>query len=221
MSHAFQSELRRWDIVAGLCQSIDARTYVEVGAKEGRTVGHVLAECPQLGAIAIDPWIQQEASDDVTRETYADWDFRKIEAEFWKNLGEHKPRCDMLRMTSAKAADWILAQFIDDDGQKDRDVFFDVVFIDALHDYESVKQDIALWWPLVREGGYLAGHDYNHKWPGVMRAVAEHFGLMDVCLGPDSMWWVQKPHQQQSITVDRTGTTVDTVSWGCALRVAS
>ena len=182
MGHQFQSDLRRWDIVTGLCQSIDARTYVEVGCKAGQTVGHVLRECPQLRAIAIDPWCTHPASDDVTRETYADWDFRKIEQEFWKNVGEAKERCEMQRMPGHKVAD-----FSEGAGHE-----FDVVFIDALHDYESVKQDITLWWPLVREGGFLVLHDYNHKWPGVMRAVAEHFNLMDVCLAPDSIAFIKK-----------------------------
>ena len=59
MGHAFVSDLRRWDIVSGLCQSIDARTYVEIGCKAGETTGRVLAECPQLSAIAIDPWCEQ------------------------------------------------------------------------------------------------------------------------------------------------------------------
>lgn len=191
MGHAFQSDLRRWDIVAGLCQSIDARTYVEVGCKAGQTVGHVLRECPQLRAIAIDPWIQQEPSDDVTRETYEDWNFEKIEAEFWKNVGDSRERCEQLRQTSRDSAiQWTArAHVMHTQPVK----YAEVIFIDAIHDYDSVKQDIAMWWPLVREGGYLCGHDYQHKFPGVMRAVAEHFNLMDVCLGPDSMWWVQKP----------------------------
>lgn len=184
MSHEFQSQLRRWDIVAGLCNSIDARTYVEVGCKEGRTVGFVLKECPHLQAIAIDPWCEQPAGEDVTRETYEKWDFAEIETKFWENVGENRNRCQQSRTDSATAAS-IYA--------RSPDVQTDVVFIDALHDYESVKQDISLWWPLVAPGGYLCGHDYNHKWPGVMRAVAEDFNLMDVCLGPDSMWWVKRP----------------------------
>jgi hypothetical protein len=211
MGHAFQSDLRRWDIVAGLCKSIDARTYVEVGCREGRTTGFVLNECPNLRAIAIDPWCEQSPSDDVTRETYADWNFEKIEAEFWKNCCScptandwsrvhdatcNTQRCKMLRMTSEDAGRnhfecRTLAPSLAGDYQPVASL--DVVFIDALHDYESVKHDIELWWPLVRPGGYLCGHDYNHKWPGVMRAVAERFNLMDVCLGPDSMWWVRKP----------------------------
>lgn len=194
MGHSFQSDLRRWDIVAGLCKSIDARTYVEIGCKEGRTTGFVLAECPNVHAIAIDPWRQQEAGTDASRETYADWNFEKIELEFCKNVGESKERCTFMRCKGSEA---VGAWWDNTPPEPDRDVIprgeCDVVFIDALHDYESVKQDIGLWWPLVRPGGYLCGHDYNHKWPGVMRAVAEHFNLMDVCLGPDSMWWVRKP----------------------------
>lgn len=193
MGHCFQSDLRRWDIVAGLCQSIDARTYVEVGCKDGRTTGHVLAECPNLRAIAIDPWIQQQSSADVTRETYEDWNFEKIEAEFWKNVGEQKESCCMLRQTSEAAAKGIKNFGMPLWPDRIPAEHADVVFIDALHDYASVKQDIDLWWPLVREGGYLVIHDYNHKWPGVMRAIAEAFNLMDVCCGPDSTAWVQKP----------------------------
>jgi methyltransferase family protein len=194
MGHAFVSPLRRWDVIAGLCQSIDAKTFVEVGCKEGRTTGFVLANCPDIRVIAIDPWMKQEASDDPTRETYADWDFDKIEREFWENVGENKGRVCMRRCTSNEAAtdmrlplSWLVPF------SEPRQWQFDVVFIDALHDYESVVQDISMWWPKVREGGFLCGHDFNHQWPGVMRAVAEHFPLMRVGVCPDSVWFVQKP----------------------------
>lgn len=36
----------------------------------------------------------------------------------------------------------------------------DFVYIDANHAYDYVKQDIDLWYPKVKEGGYLLGHDY-------------------------------------------------------------
>lgn len=49
----------------------------------------------------------------------------------------------------------------------------DMVYIDAQHNYKDVKEDIAMWWTIVRPGGLLCGHDYlAHKW-GVKRAVDE------------------------------------------------
>jgi len=45
------------------------------------------------------------------------------------------------------------------------------VFVDAAHDYESVKRDIAAWLPKMKPGAVLAGHDAQHA--EVMRAVNE------------------------------------------------
>jgi predicted O-methyltransferase YrrM len=45
----------------------------------------------------------------------------------------------------------------------------DWVFIDALHDYASVRADIAAWSPKLRPGGLLSGHDYGRA--GVTDAV--------------------------------------------------
>jgi predicted O-methyltransferase YrrM len=49
----------------------------------------------------------------------------------------------------------------------------DFVFIDANHSYEFVKDDINAWYPKVKKGGILAGHDYNRSWQGVIQAVDE------------------------------------------------
>lgn len=35
----------------------------------------------------------------------------------------------------------------------------DFVYIDGNHSEEYVRQDIRLWWPKVKIGGMLAGHD--------------------------------------------------------------
>ena len=51
------------------------------------------------------------------------------------------------------------------------DASLDFVFIDATHTYESVSQDIRLWWPKVRPQGLFSGHDY--RWSGVKLAVDE------------------------------------------------
>ena len=39
------------------------------------------------------------------------------------------------------------------------DEFFDIVYIDASHIYPDVVADINAWWPKVKKGGYICGHD--------------------------------------------------------------
>jgi predicted O-methyltransferase YrrM len=175
---------RRWDILSSFMLQQSYKTFVEVGCKEGRTTGHILKTVPDSRVIAIDPWITQEKSKDPTKETYEDWDFEKIEKTFWENVGENKDRCTMERMTSQQFAEGNPNQY-------------DLVFIDALHDYENVKADIRAYWPLVRIGGIMAGHDFNHRWPGCERAVAESFNLMHVGVAPDSVWFVIKVAEDQ------------------------
>jgi hypothetical protein len=36
----------------------------------------------------------------------------------------------------------------------------DFIYIDANHSYEHVRIDLSLWYPKVRPGGIVAGHDY-------------------------------------------------------------
>lgn len=58
--------------------------------------------------------------------------------------------------------------------QKIEDKSIDFVYIDACHTYESVREDIALWKPKIKDKGFIGGHDYAPKaWPGVVRAVDE------------------------------------------------
>jgi hypothetical protein len=40
------------------------------------------------------------------------------------------------------------------------DASLDYVYVDARHDYCGVKEDLEAWWPKLRRGGILAGHDY-------------------------------------------------------------
>ncbi|MCK9600878.1 MAG: class I SAM-dependent methyltransferase [Sphaerochaeta sp.] len=57
---------------------------------------------------------------------------------------------------------------------------FDLVMVDAAHDYESVRRDVEAWWPIVAFGGVMIGHDYDERpgrgHDGVRRAVDEFFG---------------------------------------------
>ena len=73
----------------------------------------------------------------------------------------------------------------------------DVVYIDANHSYQAVRDDIAVWYPRITPGGALCGHDYfkEKHWPGVKRAVDEFIAREHLVLTTyaDSSWMVLKP----------------------------
>ena len=49
-------------------------------------------------------------------------------------------------------------------------VRFDLVYIDAAHEYESVKRDLAMYYALLNDDGLLIADDYG-RWSGVTDAV--------------------------------------------------
>lgn len=78
--------------------------------------------------------------------------------------------------------------------------FFDWIYIDANHGYDAIKEDLASWWPKVKKGGYLCGHDYKIRPDfGIVRAVNEflrdhklYFTLLTEGDVYES-WAIQKP----------------------------
>lgn len=71
------------------------------------------------------------------------------------------------------------------------DEYFDIVYIDASHEYEYVKEDILNWLPKVKIGGIICGDDYIAGWPGVVIAVNEIFGNKVNVVG-NQQWWLKK-----------------------------
>lgn len=87
------------------------------------------------------------------------------------------------------------------------DASLDFVFIDADHSYEGCLADIRAWLPKVKPGGWICGHDYDHKVYtefGVTQAVNESF--TDVDLDVDGTWFHHIPGGEKL--------TICCVKWG-------
>jgi hypothetical protein len=74
------------------------------------------------------------------------------------------------------------------------------VFIDANHKHSAAAADIAAYWPKVRSGGVLAGHDFYERHDayqdcGVMTAVQQfaRANKLPVVLTEDTSWFILKP----------------------------
>ena len=106
--------------------------------------------------------------------------------EFWEEQYLHAcrlmsffPQLHIVKTTSLKASRLF------------PDEYFDLVFLDAGHRYWYISEDIKIWLPLVRKGGFLTGHDYGTRhYPGVKKAVDEVFGDRSTLVV--SLWFIEK-----------------------------
>lgn len=112
----------------------------------------------------IDPWIN--GYDDSDPSSY-NFDMEIIEKQFdemaakYKNIVKHK----MTSIAGSKLFD---------------DHSLDFIYIDGNHLHDYVIADIKAWLPKLKKPGYIAGHDYNHKWaPEVKPAVDSLFRRID------------------------------------------
>jgi predicted O-methyltransferase YrrM len=69
----------------------------------------------------------------------------------------------MERMHPYKSKIVVCANYTTICARKHRNERFDFVYVDARHDYKGVLLDLEDWWPLVNEGGIMAGHDYVYQ----------------------------------------------------------
>jgi predicted O-methyltransferase YrrM len=141
----------RMSVLAGLIRANRWTRGVELGVWEGALFGYLLAAFPDLHLTGVDRWLAIG--------TYAGKDMANAEAKARKILEAHPGRARLLKEDTVMASLGI------------PDESLDFVFIDASHDTESVTADIRAWFPRVRSGGALTGHDAN--WPSVQAALDE------------------------------------------------
>lgn len=119
---------------------------IEVGVNRGINSWYMLTECPNIEKIiGIDHF-----------QPYVDWDrpISKLEQELnykilLENMSSMRDRFELIRDTSDNAA-----KLLEDDA-------YDFVFLDADHSMKSVLKDLDSYWPKIRSGGIIAGHDSN------------------------------------------------------------
>lgn len=146
-------------------QAAAHESIVEIGCFLGRST-RAFADNTPGRIMAIDTWRDADAHPFVGHRSRPDvwlsedWLFEG----FLHNVSDLIPdKLEVRRRKSLAAAQELAAE-----GKR-----FDLVFIDAAHDYENVKADILAWRPLLNPDGLLCGHDFTSKHPGVIQAVRE------------------------------------------------
>lgn len=169
---------------------IPLKVVVEVGSYVGDSTRIFADNFEQV--IAIDPW--KNFYDEKDQSSYK-FPMSVIEGQFEELVAE-KGNIIKIKTTSLEGA----KQFSNDS--------IDMVYIDAVHRYKEVVEDLHAWYPKVKHGGIVAGHDFQGKFPGCMQAINEYIGNPQL-LGKDTSWGIIKGHHPTKIHYTSYKNTVD------------
>jgi len=132
----------------------------EVGVHIGKYTRKILDINNPKTLYLVDHW-----EDSDRKHSYRNCRYQKVKEKFAEDI--NFGRVNLIKEDSVVA----LNNFSDN--------FFDWVYIDTLHDYSQVKEELMVSADKVKNNGYIAGHDYTdgdegsgYKY-GVKRAVRE------------------------------------------------
>ena len=126
-------------------QTLDHPVICEVGVRDAGNFKNMLTSNVAM-AIGVDIWADTDKAgqnDNLYDQKLLTSQYRDV---FSKYLND--PRVKLLREFSKEACSFF------------KDETFDFIYIDADHTYEAVSEDLNAWFPKVKKGGVISGHDH-------------------------------------------------------------
>ena len=157
---------------------------VEVGAAFGLFSSRIASVWKGKQLFMVDPWTNLPTTEYF--EGHAEVDYEQWYRDC-QGLAAADSRITLIRKRSAEAAPDFTVNSLD------------WVYIDANHDYAHVMQDLDLWYPKVKVGGLVGGHDFYlcttpphfcEVEAAVLRWTKEHNVVFSVT--PCTSWWFIK-----------------------------
>ena len=191
MEHFYQNIGEDWMDYQSLYSEMvnhftDNSHFVEIGSWKGRSASYMAVEIfnsrKNIKFDCVDTWCGSVEHLDPNsfyfhQELITDKDWL-----YYQLLQNTRPVCDIItpiRMTSLDAVSLYENRSLD------------FIFIDASHEYEDVKKDIIGWYPKLKLGGIIAGHDYT-SYDGVKQAVDEILINKNLIVRLENSYWIHK-----------------------------
>jgi hypothetical protein len=156
------------------------KKFAEIGVWKSNLTKRILRNTSEIEEYwAVDAWdIDFALSRTEKRRTVEDWFSMYLNC---CELMRYFPQLKVIKATSEHASTVF------------PDSYFDMVYLDANHEYEDVYADIGYWLPKVRDGGLLGGHDYGgHRWAGVKEAVDKFFWEKNIESWETAQVWMKR-----------------------------
>lgn len=116
----------------------------EIGVFHGNYALIYLEKLDIKKIFLIDPYVEYENYD-----KYRPRVLKEAEETAHAKLSIYKDKIEWVKAKSAEAS-----MLFDDES-------LDFVYIDGNHEYQAVLEDITLYYPKVKKGGMISGHDYK------------------------------------------------------------
>ena len=144
----------------------------EIGVSDGPTSEHLLRNCPNIHLLMVDVWSASRPERNKKMKAMMD------KARKRTNFAKTQRR--LIKLNSLVAA-------ADLDNES-----LNLVFIDASHRTPHVLADCAAWWPKLKAGGILCGHDAKRE------SVQDALHLFANLIGKtykmeETVWMITKP----------------------------
>jgi len=163
--------MKRFEFLTEMIQKYGFKIGAEVGTGKGATAAYLFRNNPTLHLIEVAYYPDS---------SYKKGDYTSRAKETWRRrVRRYRHRMTVHTCPSREAVKMV------------RKGSLDFVFIDADHSYKECLHDIKKWFPKVRKGGLVCGHDFQDRFPGVEKAVREVFGTKFETT-EDSVWYVWK-----------------------------
>jgi hypothetical protein len=175
-----------YDVIPSLINKFGFTSLVEVGVAFGGHLDSILEKTKIEKVYGVDSYFLQNTSTDsfsYDSKNYIQSDYDNLYIFTKQRLSKYGKRVDLIRKSSIDAAKEFEKESLD------------IVFIDAEHTYNGVKQDLETWEEKIRISGVISGHDYDHpNFPGVKKAVDEWCNLHNYKLNVERgyVWWIRK-----------------------------
>jgi len=160
-----------------MVEHYDNAHFVEVGSFQGASAAYMAVEIANSGKKikfdCIDIWnrftnggLYLKSPESVPEDL--------VYQLFLNNTEIVREYINAIRAPSTVAASWY------------KDSSLDFIFIDANHEYPAVRDDLNSWFPKLKKGGHIAGHDWDSV--TVSAAVKDFFVNKQILIG-ENCWY--------------------------------
>lgn len=170
--------INKYDVLCSLIDTNDTLTFLEIGVYQGNNIIPLSKKYPLINFIGVDAWSS------LAFENYYKGEVMSLLNQKEMDFIYESVLYSSININNLK----YIRGFSHDVSQKFEDESLDMIFIDAAHDYTSVKRDLLAWYPKLKVGGILSGHDYSLKFFGVVEAVNEIIGYDNISIYDDDVF---------------------------------